>query len=138
MKLMLKKLSSGVLVPLDYDTEHKLSTIALNDVSTYIKEAPVVDPLLFRKLQKMISIAFENLPHWEVVKSREIFRKRLLVHAGHCEYIKSGSGVEYLVPKSMAYGAINQDDLRSIYKAIYHAIIDLYGDIVPDFTKTFH
>ena len=130
-----------LLAPYCDNAKHLLRITEPANVLAFKPEGINRDPLLNAKFQKMIQIAYESLPEYLGFKSREAFRKEVLIHAGYYEpfvIVIEGMEVEIRKAKSIAFHNMDEAEFRQLFKMVHITLIKKYRALLPPtFIKDF-
>ena len=115
--MILYKTDTG-LIPYDKESIAFWESLKRQDIREYYPQK-VKNPLLLRKLNKMIHIAFDSQDEYKLRTSFKVALYRSIGYNGN--------------PGNMSY-----EDLRQLMRAVYDAIVDHYDNVLPEgFIETF-
>lgn len=126
MKINLVKMDGFMAPASDLDAEAMAALVGGDEYQVTITMP--VDPRFFRKLWKLFRFAFA---HWKSDREFfdekgqfESFRKDLLIQAGYYNTFYRLDGSVRIEAKSLAWGQMQGDELRTVYNAVLQTVIN--------------
>ncbi len=134
MKLFLQRTISG-LKPL-YDSDFELYKKIPFDVPFEFEVKIGRNIKFHKKFFAMLNLAFQNQ---EEFKSFEIFRQAVIIGAGFYDRIQRLHGEEIIVPKSISFSKMDEEEFERLYTSVLDTIIDYFNfpkaEIVDEIAK---
>lgn len=123
MKILLRKRLDGALYPMDEEAESALKRLkAGKDCWCEIKVAR--DPVQHRRYFGLLTLTFENQERYTNI---EHFRKAVQIKAGHVEELITLDGEVLLMPKSIAWGSLDQLEFDMLFGQVMRVCADILG-----------
>lgn len=122
MKLYLQKTISG-LKPL-YDSDLDLYKKIPFDVPFEFEVRIGRNIKFHKKFFAMLNLSFQNQ---EEFKSFEIFRQAVIIGAGFYEQIQRMHGEIMIIPKSISFAKMDEDEFQLLYSSVLDTIIEYFN-----------
>ena len=115
-----------------YDTESEEWLEKKTDGKFF--EVEIKSPRNYRFHKKFFALLCISYPYWtppkiqspidgsDILGNEELFREKVLIAAGHCEWVINHKNQPVLKAKSISYDALPTDD---IFEPVYSACVDV-------------
>lgn len=128
-EIVLTKVASGVLAPIDPQAAEYISKLKLGQgVTAAIKRHR--NPAFHRKFFALLNLAYET---WEPIeatykgqvvgKNFDQFRNDVLCLAGHFEMAVNLRGETRVTAKSISFSNMDQDEFETVYSSVANVIL---------------
>ena len=122
MKLWMIK-HKGALYPVDEHVENEVAKIPEHEPRLF-ESKKVRSPQLHRYYFAFLGNCYHHLPEHieQQYPNFHAFRKAMQMYAGHYDIFISLKGEEMLIPKSIAYESLDEDQFRELITNIKHIL----------------
>lgn len=144
MELLVTKLPNGALVPMDEEQAVALQAYRTGDVIK-VTASKMRNGQFFKKWFVLVKYAFDLASErmqpkthkgHEVRPNFDAFRKDIIILAGHYEVTYNYRGDMRLLPKSISWASMNEQEFEKLYSETINVILEKVLPHVPE--EDFH